>query len=70
MTPIQAFSAAVINRLIHRAFGVKFITDGICWCASLTTDTEGDWKLVKVGTDIIRYRYESSVWEDKGAFLA
>ena len=67
MKPIQAFSAAVINRLIFSAFGMKFITDGVQFGADATV---GSWKLVKVGTDIIRYRYESGSWVDKGAFLA
>ena len=67
MRPIQALGAATINKVIFRAFGVKFIVDGI---QIGDGTTEGDWKMVKVGTDWIRYRMESSVWVDKGAFLA
>ena len=67
MKPIQALGSATINKLIFRGFGVKFITDGI---QIGNGTTGGDWKMVKVGTDWIRYRYESGSWEDKGAFLA
>ncbi len=67
MKPIQALGSATINKLIFRGFGVKFITNGIQIGDGAT---EGDWKLVKVGNDWIRYRYESSAWIDKGAFLA
>ncbi len=32
--------------------------------------SDGSWMFEVVGTDMIRYRMESSVWIDKGAFLA
>ncbi len=32
--------------------------------------SDGSWKMQVVGTDLIRYRLESSIWVDKGAFLA
>ncbi len=32
--------------------------------------TEGSWKKIRVGNDIVFYRYESSVWVEKGRVTA
>ncbi len=65
MEPIEAVSATSINNRLFAKFGVKFITDGI----QFGDDVNGSYKTVKVGTKLITYRMESSVWVVKDATI-